>query len=91
MTTRRGGSAGDGGLGARSTGERQRHAAVAVGNDADRYDVLQHEAGNGEELARSRLWPQLVAYVHRRIVVGVVQRNRPQLRIQHTHSCDRRG
>ena len=50
-------------FGARASPEHERDLRVAEGDDAARHDVLQDEAGDGEELAGSRLRPVLVADV----------------------------
>ena len=63
--------------------QRDRHLRVAEGDDAARHDVLQDEAGDGEELARRDLRPVLVTHV------GAVRRHPLDLLVDRQRQRDR--
>ena len=60
--------------------QRDGDARVAVGDDADRDDVLQYQTGRREELLRGRLRPVFVTDVHVLLVVGDRVRKRAKRR-----------
>ena len=72
-------SSGDARPSALAAVQRDGDARVAVGDDADRNDVLQYQTRDREELLRGRLRPVLVTDVHVLFVVGDRFRNRRYL------------